>query len=65
MEDTYFSDKVHALKTGVFATLNQKKTELIQRGRKVYNLSVGTPNFSTGTAYYESNGGCMQESGEL
>ena len=45
MEDTYFSDKVNALKTGVFATLNQKKTELIQRGRKVYNLSVGTPDF--------------------
>ena len=45
MEDTYFSDKVNALKTGVFATLNQKKAELIQRGRKVYNLSVGTPDF--------------------
>lgn len=45
MEDTYFSDKVNALKTGVFATLNQKKAELIQRGRTVYNLSVGTPDF--------------------
>lgn len=45
MEDTYFSDKVNALKTGVFATLNQKKAELIRRGRKVYNLSVGTPDF--------------------
>ena len=45
MEDTYFSDKVNALKTGVFAMLNQKKAELIQRGRKVYNLSVGTPDF--------------------
>ena len=49
MEDTYFSDKVNALKTGVFATLNQKKAELIQRGRKVYNLSVGTPVFNAFT----------------
>lgn len=45
MDDTYFSDRVNALKTGVFATLNQKKEELIQKGRKVYNLSVGTPDF--------------------
>lgn len=45
MDDTYFSDRVNALKTGVFATLNQRKEELIQKGRKVYNLSVGTPDF--------------------
>ncbi len=46
MDDIYFSDRVNALKTGVFATLNQRKAKLIEQGRKVYNLSVGTPDFS-------------------
>lgn len=31
--------------TGIFAALNQKKDALIAAGRKVYNLSVGTPDF--------------------
>jgi len=30
---------------GIFAVLNEKKEELIKQGRKVYNLSVGTPDF--------------------
>lgn len=30
---------------GIFAVLNKKKEELIRQGRKVYNLSVGTPDF--------------------
>lgn len=30
---------------GIFAVLNEKKEELIRQGRKVYNLSVGTPDF--------------------
>jgi hypothetical protein len=36
---------VNGFKTGIFATLNEKKEELIKEGRKVYNLSVGTPDF--------------------
>jgi LL-diaminopimelate aminotransferase len=40
-----FSDMVNSFKTGVFAMLNEKKEELLQKGRKVYNLSVGTPDF--------------------
>lgn len=40
-----FSEMVNGFKTGIFATLNEKKEELIKEGRKVYNLSVGTPNF--------------------
>ena len=40
-----FSEMVNAFKTGIFATLNEKKEELIKEGRKVYNLSVGTPDF--------------------
>lgn len=33
-------------KTGIFAALNEKKDEMIKQGRKVYNLSVGTPDFA-------------------
>ena len=31
--------------TGIFAALNEKKEALIASGKKVYNLSVGTPDF--------------------
>ncbi len=31
--------------TGIFAALDEKKNKLIKEGRKVYNLSVGTPDF--------------------
>jgi LL-diaminopimelate aminotransferase len=31
--------------TGIFAALNEKKNEMVRSGRKVYNLSVGTPDF--------------------
>ncbi|MBS2905019.1 hypothetical protein KFV96_28285, partial [Klebsiella pneumoniae] len=31
--------------TGIFNVLNDKKAELIKQGKKVYNLSVGTPDF--------------------
>lgn len=40
-----FSEMVNGFMTGIFATLNEKKEELIKEGRKVYNLSVGTPDF--------------------
>ena len=40
-----FSDMVNQFKPGVFAMLNEKKEELIAQGRKVYNLSIGTPDF--------------------
>lgn len=40
-----FSEMVNGFKTGIFATLNEKKEELIKEARKVYNLSVGTPDF--------------------
>lgn len=31
--------------TGIFAALNEKKEQLLASGHKVYNLSVGTPDF--------------------
>ena len=45
MSKIQFSEMVNGFKTGIFATLNEKKEELINAGRKVYNLSVGTPDF--------------------
>ena len=30
---------------GIFAALDEKKEELLKSGKKVYNLSVGTPDF--------------------
>ena len=45
MSKIQFSEMVNGFKTGIFATLNEKKEELIKEGRKVYNRSVGTPDF--------------------
>lgn len=32
--------------TGIFAALDEKKNEMMRSGRKVYNLSIGTPDFA-------------------
>ena len=40
-----FSDKANQIQTGIFALLDAKKNELLSQGRKIYNLSVGTPDF--------------------
>lgn len=37
--------RLEHFETGIFATLDEKKNKLIKEGRKVYNLSVGTPDF--------------------
>ncbi len=31
--------------TGIFAAMDEKKAALVKSGRKVYNLSIGTPDF--------------------
>lgn len=41
----HFSDMVNKIQPGIFGALNEKKEELLRAGRKVYNLSVGTPDF--------------------
>ena len=43
--DIHFSDMVENIQPGIFGALNEKKEELLRAGRKVYNLSVGTPDF--------------------
>ncbi|MCQ2025586.1 aminotransferase class I/II-fold pyridoxal phosphate-dependent enzyme [Clostridium butyricum] len=40
-----FSNNLKYFQTGIFNILNDKKAELIKQGKKVYNLSVGTPDF--------------------
>ena len=40
-----FSKKSRSIEGGIFNILNDKKKELLSRGRKVYNFSIGTPDF--------------------
>ncbi len=42
-----FADRLNRFGAEIFAALNQKKLELEAGGRKVYNMSVGTPDFVT------------------
>ena len=37
--------RMKALESGIFQMLNDKKNEVEKQGKKVYNLSVGTPDF--------------------
>ena len=37
--------RLDVFQTGIFADLNEKKVKLQNSGKKVYNLSVGTPDF--------------------
>lgn len=39
------ASRMQDFEEGIFQVLNQKKNEWIAQGRKVYNFSVGTPNF--------------------
>ena len=40
-----FSKIADSFQAGIFAILNEKKEEMVKAGKKVYNLSVGTPDF--------------------
>lgn len=40
-----FSDKAESFQPNIFNILNDKKSEMLKTGKKVYNLSVGTPDF--------------------
>lgn len=37
--------RLEAFQNGIFSELDHKKEQLIKEGKKVYNLSVGTPDF--------------------
>lgn len=40
-----FADRMKEYEEGIFQVLNERKNDLLGQGRKVYNLSVGTPDF--------------------
>lgn len=52
-----FSKKSQMIEGGIFNILNDKKNELVKRGRKVYNFSIGTPDFQPAAHIMEA----MQE----
>lgn len=39
------AERLNHFTTGIFAALDEKKAELVKAGRRIYNLSVGTPDF--------------------
>ena len=39
------ADKMKNFEAGIFNILDDKKKELEAQGRKIYNFSVGTPDF--------------------
>ena len=39
------SKRLEHFKTGIFAALDEKKEQLLKSGKKIYNLSIGTPDF--------------------
>ena len=39
------AERLGHFQTGIFAELNDRKEELESQGKKIYNLSVGTPDF--------------------
>ena len=41
-----FAARMKEYEEGIFQVLKEKKEELESRGRKVYNFSVGTPDFA-------------------
>ena len=40
-----FADRMKDYEEGIFQVLNEKKNEAVKQGKKIYNLSVGTPDF--------------------
>ena len=40
------AQRLNHFQTGIFASLDEKKNELVKSGRKIYNLSIGTPDFT-------------------
>lgn len=43
--DISFAQRMELFQAGIFNVLDDKKREMEQAGRKVYNLSIGTPDF--------------------
>lgn len=42
-----FSKRLNLFGDEIFAALNERRLELEKQGKKIYNMSVGTPDFHT------------------
>ena len=40
-----FSDKAESFKPNIFTILEEKRLQMVKNGKRVYNFSVGTPDF--------------------
>ena len=49
-----FSQRMNRFGDEVFAALNERRLELECQGRKLYNLSIGTPDFEPSPAVREA-----------
>ena len=49
-----FSQRMNRFGDEVFAALNERRLELERQGRKLYNLSIGTPDFEPSPAVREA-----------
>ena len=49
-----FSKRLDRFGEEIFAALNNRRMELEQQGMKIYNMSVGTPDFKTPEPHQES-----------
>lgn len=52
--DFQFADRMKEFEEGIFQVLNEKKEALLKEGRKVYNFSVGTPDFQPASHIMEA-----------
>lgn len=48
------ANRLSRFSTGIFTALEEKQNKMIQEGRRVYNLSVGTPDFEPPTHIMEA-----------
>ncbi|MDO4293326.1 MAG: aminotransferase class I/II-fold pyridoxal phosphate-dependent enzyme [Eubacteriales bacterium] len=48
------ADRMKEYEEGIFQVLNEKRLSLLAQGRRVYNLSVGTPDFAPQQAVMEA-----------
>lgn len=56
------ADRMKDYEEGIFQLLNEKKEEVERKGKKVYNLSVGTPDFPTDAHIMEAVTKAAQDS---
>ena len=46
------AEKMKNFEAGIFQILDEKKKELQKQGKKIYNFSVGTPDFETPELFF-------------